>query len=199
MDDAESYPFRRNTDPSGRGRHIALVGDRYPRTQCLILYLEIVRVEEPPRPTDREVTCLSCGGPLHGREGRFLLKYFLTIVRNNAPIGLLSRKPHKKGANGRSTPLARGRGGLQSKLPARDRVTELDNLGRRHGEYRQAAGACEATKGPNNSCCRGSSLERELTRRKAASLCAFREDCATMSTTDAPRVNSGIVPVARTR
>ena len=78
MDDAESYPFRRNTDPSGRGRHIALVGDRYPRTQCLILYLEIVRIEEPPRPTDREVTCLSCGGPLHGREGRFLLKYFLT-------------------------------------------------------------------------------------------------------------------------
>jgi predicted Zn finger-like uncharacterized protein len=38
----------------------------------------VVRIEEPPRPTDREVTCLSCGGPLHGREGRFLLKYFLT-------------------------------------------------------------------------------------------------------------------------
>jgi hypothetical protein len=39
---------------------------------------EVVRIEEPPRSTDREVTCLSCGGPLHGREGRFLLKYFLT-------------------------------------------------------------------------------------------------------------------------
>jgi predicted Zn finger-like uncharacterized protein len=39
---------------------------------------EVIRVEAPPRPTDREVTCLSCGGPLHGREGKYLLKYFLT-------------------------------------------------------------------------------------------------------------------------
>ena len=39
---------------------------------------EVVRIEEPPRPTHREVTCLSCGGPLHGREGKFVLKYFLT-------------------------------------------------------------------------------------------------------------------------
>ena len=39
---------------------------------------EVVRIEEPPHPTDREVTCLSCGGPLYGREGRFILKYFLT-------------------------------------------------------------------------------------------------------------------------
>ena len=39
---------------------------------------EVVRIEETPRPTDREVTCLSCGGPLHGREGKFVLKYFLT-------------------------------------------------------------------------------------------------------------------------
>ena len=45
---------------------------------CAAKY-EVVRVEAPPRPTiDREITCLSCGGPLHGREGRFLLKYFLT-------------------------------------------------------------------------------------------------------------------------
>jgi hypothetical protein len=53
------------------GRHIAPVGDRYPRTpmsdplsvpfncsNCGARY-EVVRVEEPPRPTDREVTCLS--------------------------------------------------------------------------------------------------------------------------------------------
>ena len=39
---------------------------------------EVVRIEEPPRPTHREVTCLRSGGPLHGRDGRFLLKYFLT-------------------------------------------------------------------------------------------------------------------------
>ena len=50
---------------------------------------EVVRIEEPPRPTAREVTCLSCGGPLHGREGRFLLKYFLT----NRP----KRRPYRAG------------------------------------------------------------------------------------------------------
>jgi predicted RNA-binding Zn-ribbon protein involved in translation (DUF1610 family) len=38
----------------------------------------IVRVEAPPGPTTgREITCISCGGPLNGREGAFLLKYFL--------------------------------------------------------------------------------------------------------------------------
>jgi hypothetical protein len=26
---------------------------------------------------DRQITCLSCGGPLHGRDGAFFLKYFL--------------------------------------------------------------------------------------------------------------------------
>jgi hypothetical protein len=44
---------------------------------CAAKY-EVVRAEAPPGPTiDREITCLSCGGPLHGREGPFLLKYFL--------------------------------------------------------------------------------------------------------------------------
>ena len=39
---------------------------------------EVVRVEAPPEPmTDREITCVSCGGPLHGRDGKFILKYFL--------------------------------------------------------------------------------------------------------------------------
>jgi len=39
---------------------------------------EVVRVEAPPEPTtDREITCVSCGGPLHGRDGSFILKYFL--------------------------------------------------------------------------------------------------------------------------
>ena len=39
---------------------------------------KLVRVEAPAGPTtDRQIECLSCGGPLHGREGRFLLKYFL--------------------------------------------------------------------------------------------------------------------------
>ena len=64
---------------------------------------EVVRIEEPPHPTDREVTCLSCGGPLNGREGRFILKYFLTDRPNAAPIGPLSRNPYIKGANGSYT------------------------------------------------------------------------------------------------
>ena len=39
---------------------------------------KLVRVEAPPEPTtDRQIVCLSCGGPLNGREGAFLLKYFL--------------------------------------------------------------------------------------------------------------------------
>ena len=69
-------------------RHIALVGnysgpmsdslsEPFNCPNCGARY-EVVRIEEPPRPTDREVTCLSCGAPLHGREGKFLLKYFLT-------------------------------------------------------------------------------------------------------------------------
>jgi hypothetical protein len=37
----------------------------------------VVRVEAPATPLAREVTCLSCGGPLAGREGNFILKYFL--------------------------------------------------------------------------------------------------------------------------
>ena len=57
-----------NVDPLSVPFNCSNCGARY----------EVVRIEEPPRPSDREITCLNCGGPLHGREGRFLLKYFLT-------------------------------------------------------------------------------------------------------------------------
>ena len=44
---------------------------------CAAKY-EFVRVEAPRVPTtDREITCVSCGGPMNGREGKFILKYFL--------------------------------------------------------------------------------------------------------------------------
>ena len=36
---------------------------------------KVVRAEAPPK-HDRELTCLSCGGPLRSREGKFVLKYF---------------------------------------------------------------------------------------------------------------------------
>jgi predicted RNA-binding Zn-ribbon protein involved in translation (DUF1610 family) len=42
---------------------------------CGALY-EVVRVEAAPA-NDREIACRACGGPLRGREGRFILKYFL--------------------------------------------------------------------------------------------------------------------------
>ena len=36
---------------------------------------KVVRAEAPSK-HDRELTCLSCGGPLRSREGKFALKYF---------------------------------------------------------------------------------------------------------------------------
>ena len=36
---------------------------------------KVVRVEAPPT-HDGQVICLSCGGPLQNREGKFVLKYF---------------------------------------------------------------------------------------------------------------------------
>ena len=55
-----------------------------PSPNCGAKY-EVVRVEAPQaRTTDREITCISCGGPLFGREGPFLLKYFLVSVQNGA-------------------------------------------------------------------------------------------------------------------
>jgi hypothetical protein len=39
---------------------------------------EVVRVEAPSGPTtNREIFCVRCGDTLRGREGNFILKYFL--------------------------------------------------------------------------------------------------------------------------
>src|SRR5262249_42242732 len=40
-------------------------------------YYQVVKVEAGPETTDREITCQVCGGSLVGREGKFVLKYFL--------------------------------------------------------------------------------------------------------------------------
>ena len=54
---------------------------------------KVVRVEAPPGPpTDREITCLNCGGPLSGREGAFLLKYFLVSRLRRGIVAQSSRK-----------------------------------------------------------------------------------------------------------
>src|SRR6516162_2539890 len=62
--------------------------------QCPNCHAEykVVRVEAPPT-HDQPLLCLSCGGPLNNREGKFALKYFRVddgpghSSRNN-------RKPH---------------------------------------------------------------------------------------------------------
>ena len=43
---------------------------------CDALY-ELVKVEAGPETVDCEVACRSCGAPLSGMEGKFVLKYFL--------------------------------------------------------------------------------------------------------------------------
>jgi hypothetical protein len=43
---------------------------------CTAKY-KLVRVDADKPNAEREITCLNCGSPLHGREGRFILKYFL--------------------------------------------------------------------------------------------------------------------------
>jgi hypothetical protein len=50
---------------------------------CNALY-QIVKVEAGPETVDRQVTCRACGGPLPGREGKFVIKYFL--LRNAGRI-----------------------------------------------------------------------------------------------------------------
>jgi predicted RNA-binding Zn-ribbon protein involved in translation (DUF1610 family) len=37
---------------------------------------KLVRVETDVL-VERQITCRSCGAPFHGRDGRFILKYFL--------------------------------------------------------------------------------------------------------------------------
>jgi hypothetical protein len=43
---------------------------------CQALY-QVVKVERGPETVDRDVTCRSRGAPLPGREGNFVLKYFM--------------------------------------------------------------------------------------------------------------------------
>ena len=47
----------------------------------------VVKAEAGPETTEAEVTCHACGAPLPGREGTFVLKYFM--LRH----GARSRRP----------------------------------------------------------------------------------------------------------
>jgi hypothetical protein len=64
---------------------------QYKCPTCDALY-ELVRVEAPPNHDPREqVTCLSCGGPLRNREGKFALKYFRVGGSRKAVSGRKSK------------------------------------------------------------------------------------------------------------
>ncbi len=52
------------------------VSRRFDCPNCGAIY-RVIRAEAGPETMDREISCRSCGGPLRGREGRFVLKYFL--------------------------------------------------------------------------------------------------------------------------
>jgi predicted Zn finger-like uncharacterized protein len=62
---------------------------KFPCPHCDAQY-KVVRIEVPPSHDD-PVACLSCGGPLHAREGKFALKYFRVDGSQRRPVG--GRKP----------------------------------------------------------------------------------------------------------
>jgi predicted RNA-binding Zn-ribbon protein involved in translation (DUF1610 family) len=60
--------------------------------QCGVQY-KVVSVEAPAT-DDEPLLCLSCGGPLHNREGKFALKYFRTD--GSRPTHLNGYKPNSR-------------------------------------------------------------------------------------------------------
>ena len=40
-------------------------------------FYQVVKVEAGPETADSKITCPVCSSPLAGREGKFVLKYFL--------------------------------------------------------------------------------------------------------------------------
>ena len=40
-------------------------------------FYQVVKAEAGPETDNREINCRACGDPLAGREGKFVLKYFL--------------------------------------------------------------------------------------------------------------------------
>ena len=48
---------------------------------------KLVRVETNETLPDQQLACRKCGGPLHGRQGRFVLKYFLVDRAGRRALG----------------------------------------------------------------------------------------------------------------
>jgi hypothetical protein len=55
---------------------------------CNVEY-RLVRAEAGPETSYGQIECYHCGGPLNGREGQFILKYFL--VKNQRKRAKSSR------------------------------------------------------------------------------------------------------------
>jgi hypothetical protein len=53
---------------------------------------QVVKAEAGPETVDRAVPCRSCGEPLPGREGDFVLKYFLLRQASQAGASRASRR-----------------------------------------------------------------------------------------------------------
>ena len=58
------------------GRVVAKGTQFFNCPNCNALY-QIIKAEAGPESVDREVACRVCGGPLLGREGKFVVKYFM--------------------------------------------------------------------------------------------------------------------------
>ena len=56
-------------------RHTAIDKPFFRCPNCDATY-HVVKAEVGPESTNREITCRTCGGPLPGRDGNFVIKYF---------------------------------------------------------------------------------------------------------------------------
>ena len=76
---------------SNAARHTATGKPFFKCPICEALY-HIVKAEAGPESTDRNITRRVCGGPLPGREGKFVMKYFL-LRKAGHPLNAPSFKP----------------------------------------------------------------------------------------------------------
>ena len=53
-----------------------MLGNSFTCPNCQTLY-QVVKGERGPETVDHDVACRSCGAPFPGRDGEFILKYFL--------------------------------------------------------------------------------------------------------------------------
>ena len=68
-------------------RHTATDKPFFTCPNCEATY-HVIKAEAGPETANREIDCRACGGPLPGREGDFIVKYFL--LRK----AVLSRRKH---------------------------------------------------------------------------------------------------------